>query len=71
MDLVILCSSASQAFTCSKLISSDTKGLHLHLEGVDGEIRGHAQSLHLTAHVREPQGASQVVQAVVLSHKAL
>lgn len=61
----------SQTLTCSKLLSSDTKGLHLHLEGVDGKIRGHAQGLHLTAHVREPQGASQVVQALVLSHKKL
>lgn len=60
----------SQTFTCRKLLSSHTKGLHLHLEGVDGEIRGHAQSLHLAAHVREAQGPSQVVQALVLRHKA-
>lgn len=59
----------SQAFTRSKLLPSDSEGLHLHLEGVDGEVRGHAQSLHLTTHVREPQGASQVVQALVLRHK--
>lgn len=56
-------------YTCSKLISTDAKGLHLHLEGVDGEIQGHAQSLHLTAHVREAQGPSQVVQALVPRHK--
>lgn len=68
--LIIFCSPA-KARTCSKLLSSDTEGLHLHLEGVDGEIRGHAQSLHLTAHVGEPQGASQVVQALVLRHKEL
>lgn len=58
-------------FTSSKLLSSDTEGLHVHLEGVNGEIWGHAESLPLTAHVREPQGAFQVVQTVVLGHKGL
>lgn len=52
-------------FTCSELISAETKGLHLHLEGVDGQLLGHIQSLLLTAHVGEPQGAPQVIQAAV------
>lgn len=43
----------------------------MHLEGVDGEIWGHTESLPLTAHVGVPQGASQVVQAVVLGHEGL
>lgn len=38
-------------FTCTKLISSNTKRLNLHLESVDGQILGHTESLLLTAHV--------------------
>lgn len=58
-------------FTCTKLISGETKGLHLHLEGVDGQILGHIESLLLTAHVRVPQGASQVVQALVMDQEGI
>lgn len=52
-------------FTCTKLISGHIEGLHLHLEGVDGYILGHTESLLLTAHVRVAQGSPQVVQASV------
>lgn len=52
-------------FTCTKPITGHIEGLHLHLEGVDGQILGHIESLLLTAHVRVAQGAPQVVQASV------
>lgn len=58
-------------FTCSKLLPSEIEGLHLHLEGVDGQLRVHNQSLLLAAHVGEPQGASQVVQTAVLDKEGL
>lgn len=58
-------------FTCSKLVSSEIEGLHLHLEGVDGQLRVHNQGLLLAAHVGEPQGATQVVQTTVLDKEGL
>lgn len=54
-----------EMFTCTKPITGHIEGLHLHLEGVDGQILGHIESLLLTAHVRVAQGAPQVVQASV------
>jgi len=59
------------AFTCSELISGEAEWLHLQLEGVDGPIRGQAQSLLLVAHVREPEGAPQLVQTGVIGWQGL
>lgn len=67
----LLFANKSGVFTCTKLISSNTKGLNLQLEGVDGQSLGHIESLLLTAHVRVPQGASQVVQAYIMGQEGL
>lgn len=58
-------------FTCSELVSSHTEGLHLDLEGVDGDILGHSQSLLLAAHIGVSQGSLQEVHAPVLDGEGL
>lgn len=64
-------STTVDGLTCSKLVSRQTEGLHLHLEGVDGHILGHGQRLLLTAQVGVSQGSPQVVQAAVLDRDGL
>lgn len=61
----------SRWFTCAKLVLSEAKGLHLQLEGVDGQSRHHVKRLLLAAHVREAQGSPKVVQAAVTCQKGL
>lgn len=53
-------------FTCAEMISAQAKRLHLHLEGVDEEIRSHVEGLLLAALVRVSHRAVQVVEALVL-----
>lgn len=64
-------SAAAAEFTCAEVIPAQAERLHLHLEGVDEEILGHAEGLPLAAHVRVSHGAVQVIEAVVLDEEGV